>query len=73
MQNTDQGVITLLEKLPSSFTGNPQYRVTLDNGNSYQTAPNSMVAFDIESKEYRSVTVQLSLNNKFRVFNIQVV
>jgi hypothetical protein len=66
---TDQGVITKLEKLLGSFS----WRVTLDNGNSYQTVPNSMVSYEIDNSVYRGVTVQLSLTDRFRVFDITVI
>jgi len=71
--NTDEGVITHLERLNNSINGNPAYRVTLDNGNSYRTQSDSSVSYEINNGTYRDVTVRLLLTKARRIYDISVI
>jgi hypothetical protein len=70
---TDEGVITHLERLNNSINGNPAYRVTLDNGNSYRTQSDSSVSYEINNGTYRDATVRLLLTKAHRIYDISVV
>lgn len=71
--NTDEGVITHIERLNNSVNGNPAYRVHLDNGNVYRTQSDSSVAYEINNGTYRGVTVRLLLTKAHRIWDISVI
>jgi len=71
--NTDEGVITHLERLNNSVNGNPAWRVHLDNGNVYRTQSDSSVSYEIDNGTYRGVTVRLLLTKAHRIWDISVI
>lgn len=71
--NTDEGVIVSIERIKNSIYGNPNFRVTLDNGNSYRTSSDSSVVYEIENPCFRNVTVRLLLTAAHRIWDISVI
>lgn len=71
--NTDEGVITHIERLNNSVNGNPAYRVHLDNGNVYRTKSDASVSYGINNGSYRGVTVRLLLTEAHRIWDISVI
>lgn len=52
-RNTVTGRVTATEHVSTSMYGNPAYNVTLDNGETYRTMDNAMLAYAITNPEYR--------------------
>jgi hypothetical protein len=71
--HTDEGVITHVERIGMSVNGNPNYRVTLDNGNTYRTGSDSSVVYEIDNAVFRGVTVRLLLTEAHRIWDISVI
>jgi hypothetical protein len=72
-EHTDEGVITHIERLDNSPSGNPAYRVHLDNGNVYRTQSNASVAYEIDNPVFRGVTVRLLLTKAHRIWDVSVI
>lgn len=49
-----QAVIETLERMRSSYYGNPRFRVTFRGGRSAATAPDAACAYGIENRENRA-------------------
>lgn len=62
--------ITGIRRLRNNRNGNPAYEVTLSNGETVRTAPNSMVAFTIQNNEYWNVPLKIRLNTRGQLVNV---
>lgn len=64
--------ITHIERMKSSHYGNPRFMLTFDNGKSYPTQPDAMIAYGIENSEYREGPVEVTLNGRDHVTYVTV-
>lgn len=71
--HTDEGKIVHIERIGMSTQGNPNYRVTLDTGNTYRTSSDSSVVYEIDNAVFRGVTVRLLLTEANRIWDISVI
>lgn len=51
--STVTGKVVATHHNSTSYYGNPQYAVTLDNGETYLTSHNASIAYAITNREYR--------------------
>lgn len=65
--------IESIRRLRNNRNGNPAFEVTLSNGETVRTAPNSMVAFTIQNNEYWNVPLRIELNASGQLVNVDHV
>jgi len=74
MAETRKGmVISTLERMPLSRTGNPRYRVTFTDGTSALTEADSQIGYKIENREYRNVPLDVTFGDKGAIAAITIV
>jgi hypothetical protein len=47
----------------NSLNGNPRYKVTLDNGDIYLTAPAASIAYVISNREFQDLPVRFRIES----------
>jgi hypothetical protein len=58
---TIRGRIVNLKRLRNSINGNPAWQITLENGLVFRTRKDSMIAYAIDTLEYREGDVEFTL------------
>lgn len=67
MVDTVTGRVTATKHASTSMYGNPAYCVTLDNGETYRTMDNAMLAYGITNPEYREQPHVFTLTRAGRI------
>lgn len=65
--------IASLERLNSSASGNPRFKVTFTNAESAQTKADSDINYKIENSEFRDVPVEFTFNSDGRIIYAEPV
>lgn len=63
--------IKSLERRRNSVNGNPHFKVGFTDGTSARTAPNSLVAFVIDNREYWDIELLVTYNGRGQIVNIE--
>lgn len=71
MKQTVTGVIETIDRLHNTRAGNPQYEITLDNGESYITYPNANFAYALTGNE-DGKTATLTIGRLARIESITI-
>lgn len=69
MEKTVTGVIESIDRRPNTRAGNPQYEITLDNGESYLTYPNAGFTYALTGRE-DGKTATLTIGRLARIESI---
>jgi hypothetical protein len=67
------GQIHSLERLKNSVNGNPRYRILLTDGYVLTTAPDAMISYNIDNREFRDIDIKFTLDGRGNVYNAETL
>lgn len=72
-KRTKVGMIGSLERMPSSVNGNPRYRVTFTDGESFPMMPDASASYGLTNRENLENRVRASINGRGHIEYVTII